>query len=678
MKLTDAVTRLKGVGPKMAEKLARLGIATVEDLLNFYPRRYQDWTKITPMEELTFDEEAAVYGEVVDVKEARPRPRMSILTAVLTDGTGAVNLVYFNQPWKRDEFARGQHILAYGRAEYQYRKIQMSNADTEAVEPAELADFQKLVPVYPLTEGLKLSRMQELIRQALAQAEDLAENLPARVLREERLMGRREALAAIHFPKSWAEQKAARRRLAFEELFFMQAGIALLRQKRQQGMAGIKCAPSGRLVADALRHLPFTLTEDQRRAFADIEDDMEGLVPMQRLVQGDVGSGKTAVAALAVAKMTENGYQSALMVPTEVLAQQHFRTLTGFYQGLPIRTALLTGTTKAAERRQILEDLAAGAIDLLIGTHALLEDDVAFARLGLVITDEQHRFGVKQREALETKGEAPHTLIMTATPIPRTMALSVYGDLDVSAIRGMPPGRHPVKTYAVGRNLLQRVYRFMEREMDAGHQVYVVCPLVAESEKQDLAAAEKVYRELSEKEFPRHRCGMVHGRMKEKDKEQVMEDFRTGRVQLLVATSVIEVGVNVPNATIMFVYGADRFGLSQLHQLRGRVGRGSAQSYCILYTDSTSDTARVRMELMTQIQDGFLLAEKDLLLRGSGEFFGYHQHGMPDLRAADILRDLTLLEEARRAARREVAAGLDCREELARRFGGKFFERIYH
>lgn len=678
MKLTDAVTRLKGVGPKMAEKLARLGIATVEDLLNFYPRRYQDWTKITPMEELTFDEGAAVYGEVVDVKEARPRPRMSILTAVLTDGTGAVNLVYFNQPWKRDEFARGQHILAYGRAEYQYRKIQMSNADTEAVEPAELAGFQKLVPVYPLTEGLKLSRMQELIRQALAQAEDLAENLPARVLREERLMGRREALAAIHFPKSWAEQKAARRRLAFEELFFMQAGIALLRKKRQQGMAGIKCAPSGRLVADALRHLPFTLTEDQRRAFADIEDDMEGLVPMQRLVQGDVGSGKTAVAALAVAKMTENGYQSTLMVPTEVLAQQHFQTLTGFYEGLPIRTALLTGTTKAAERRQILEDLAAGAIDLLIGTHALLEDDVVFARLGLVITDEQHRFGVKQREALETKGEAPHTLIMTATPIPRTMALSVYGDLDVSAIRGMPPGRHPVKTYAVGRDLLQRVYRFMEREMDAGHQVYVVCPLVAESEKQDLAAAEKVYRELSEKEFPRHRCGMVHGRMKEKDKEQVMEDFRTGRVQLLVATSVIEVGVNVPNATIMFVYGADRFGLSQLHQLRGRVGRGSAQSYCILYTDSTSDTARVRMELMTQIQDGFLLAEKDLLLRGSGEFFGYHQHGMPDLRAADILRDLPLLEEARRAARREVAAGLDCREELARRFGGKFFERIYH
>lgn len=303
---------------------------------------------------------------------------------------------------------------------------------------------------------------------------------------------------------------------------------------------------------------------------------------------------------------------------------------------------------------------------------------MVFARLGLVITDEQHRFGVKQREALETKGECPHTLIMTATPIPRTMALSVYGDLDVSAIRGMPPGRHPVRTYAVGGDMLPRIYRFMAREMDAGHQVYVVCPLVAESEKQDLAAAEKVYRELQEKELPGYRCGMVHGRMKEKDKQQVMDDFRTGKVQLLVATSVIEVGVNVPNATIMFVYGADRFGLSQLHQLRGRVGRGSAQAYCILYTDSVNETARLRMELMTRIQDGFLLAEKDLLIRGSGEFFGYHQHGMPDLRAADILRDLPLLEEARKAARREVAAGLDCREELKRRFGGKFFERIYH
>lgn len=678
MKLSDSVMKMKGVGPKMGEKLLRLGISTVSDLISYFPRRYQDWTKITPMDELAYDMETAIYGKVLDIKEIRPRPHMSILNVLIGDGRGAVNLTYFNQPWKKEEFTRGLSILAYGKIEFNYRKLQISNADTEAVEPQDLSHFQKLVPVYPLTEGVTLAKMQGLVRQALSQADGLLENLPPHIVRAYGLMGRREAAEAMHFPKNWEAQKAARRRIAFEELFFMQAGIYLLRKKRQAHKIGIKCAPSGALVAGVLSHLPFTLTRDQQHAFADIEDDMEGLVPMQRLVQGDVGSGKTAVAALAIAKMTENGYQSALMVPTEVLAQQHYQTLSSFYKGFPVRTALLTGTTKPAEKKDILDRLAAGTIDVLIGTHALIEDNVVFARLGLVITDEQHRFGVRQRQALETKGEAPHTLIMTATPIPRTMALSVYGDLDVSSIHGMPPGRHPVKTYAVGQDMLQRVCAFMGKEMDAGHQVYVVCPLVEQSEKQDLAAATRVYEDLSTKALAGYRCGLVHGRMKEKDKQQVMNDFRDGKIQLLVATSVIEVGVNVPNATIMFVYGADRFGLSQLHQLRGRVGRGRAQSYCILYTDNQSETTQLRMKIMTEIQDGFLLSEKDLLLRGSGEFFGYHQHGMPDLKAADIVRDLPLLEEARKAARTAVDQGFDCREELKSRFGGTFFERIYH
>ena len=677
MRMADGVTAVKGVGVKMAEKLTRLEIVTVADLVSCFPRKYQDWSRIAPMDAPPLDEDCAVYGRVFDIREIHPRPHLSILNVTISDGRGAVVLVYFNQPWKRNEFRQGDWILAYGRIEFQYRKCQMQNADTEHVSPENLKQYEKLVPIYPLTEGLKLSRMQDMVRFALEYVEDLEENLPPRVLSENRLLGRREAYTAMHFPKNHAERALARRRIAFEELFFMQAGILLLRKKREAKMHGIKCAPSGELVERVRRAFPFTLTADQARAFRDIEDDMEGLVPMQRLVQGDVGSGKTAVAALAIAKMTENGFQSALMVPTEVLARQHEETFRAFYENLPIRVALLTGATKKAEREIILRDLAAGNIDLLIGTHALIEDKVFFAHLGLVITDEQHRFGVRQRMALETKGAAPHTLVMTATPIPRTMALSVYGDLDVSSIRGMPPGRKPVKTYAVGRNMRERVLRFLEKEMAAGHQVYVVCPLVEESEKQDLAAATKVYEELC-RYFPNRRCGLVHGRMKDAEKEAAMGQFSRGETRLLVATSVIEVGVNVPNATIMFVHGAERFGLSQLHQLRGRVGRGEAQSYCILYTESQSEATRQRMEIMCEVTDGFLLSEKDLLLRGSGEFFGYHQHGLPDLRCADIIRDLPLLEEARRAASRAISAGFDCREELRLRFGGKFFERIYH
>lgn len=661
----------------MKENLRRLGISTVEDLLNFFPRRYQDWTRVTKMEDAHYGEEQVLYGRILEVKEIHPRMRMSILRVTISDGTGTAVLTYFNQPWKKNEFAVNRHVLAFGKPEYDYGHLTVQNAETEFAEPSELPSLQKLVPVYPLTEGIKISRMRAMISYALDHTEDITENLPAEVILREHLMGRLRAYRAMHNPPDWKTQQEARRRMAYEELFFMQAGILLLRKKREKDVSAIKCAPSGKMVAAVLKNLPFRLTAGQQQAFRDIEDDMEGVVPMNRLVQGDVGSGKTAVAALALAKIAENGYQGALMAPTEVLAGQHYQTLQELYRGLPLRIAYLSGNTKAKERKEILKGLADGSIQILIGTHALIQEDVIFAYLGLVITDEQHRFGVKQRKALETKGASPHILVMTATPIPRTMALSVYGDLDISAIRGMPPGRSPVKTYGIDGSYLQRVYNFMGREMEAGHQVYVVCPLVEKSEKQDLASAVAVYEDLRDRVFPRFSVGLVHGRMKNDEKEKVMNDFRDGKIQLLVATSVIEVGVNVPNATIMFVYGADRFGLSQLHQLRGRVGRGKSQSYCILYTDNQNEITRLRIRLMCEIHDGFLLSEKDLLLRGSGEFFGYHQHGMPDLRVTDIIRDLPLLESARKEAGRAVSRGIDFRAELQHRFGGAFFKRIF-
>lgn len=677
MLLSDSVQFVKGVGPKMKENLRRLGISTVEDLLNFFPRRYQDWTRVTKMEDAHYGEEQVLYGRILEVKEIHPRMRMSILRVTISDGTGSAVLTYFNQPWKKNEFAVNRHVLAFGKPEYDYGHLTVQNAETEFAEPSELPSLQKLVPVYPLTEGIKISRMRAMISYALDHTEDITENLPAEVILREHLMGRLRAYRAMHNPPDWKTQQEARRRMAYEELFFMQAGILLLRKKREKDVSAIKCAPSGKMVEAVLKNLPFRLTAGQQQAFRDIEDDMEGVVPMNRLVQGDVGSGKTVVAALALAKIAENGYQGALMAPTEVLAGQHYQTLQELYRGLPLRIAYLSGNTKAKERKEILKGLADGSIQILIGTHALIQEDVIFAYLGLVITDEQHRFGVKQRKALETKGASPHILVMTATPIPRTMALSVYGDLDISAIRGMPPGRSPVKTYGIDGSYLQRVYNFMGREMEAGHQVYVVCPLVEKSEKQDLASAVAVYEDLRDRVFPRFSVGLVHGRMKNDEKEKVMNDFRDGKIQLLVATSVIEVGVNVPNATIMFVYGADRFGLSQLHQLRGRVGRGKSQSYCILYTDNQNEITRLRIRLMCEIHDGFLLSEKDLLLRGSGEFFGYHQHGMPDLRVTDIIRDLPLLESARKEAGLAVRRCIDFRAELQHRFGGAFFKRIF-
>lgn len=678
MKLEDSVMKVKGVGPKMFEKLGKLNIKTVEDLINFFPRKYQDWSKITPMEDIVIGEECLIYGKIVKIDERILRRGMRLLSVILTDNINSVTLTYFNQSWKKKQFNINEEILAYGKVEYLYGKYQISNAEIEAVPKENLKNFEKLVPIYPLTEGITATQMRSMIAFALKNVSNLKENLPIEILIRENFPDKLLAIKTLHNPKNYKEKETARKRLAFEELFFMQAGILMLKEKRKINSYGIKCGPSGKLVKSVLNKFPFELTKDQKKAFSDIENDMEDIEPMYRLLQGDVGSGKTAIAALTAAKIVENGYQATIMAPTEVLASQHYKTFLNLYKNLSVEIAYLSGNIKNSEREVLLNKLKSGEIDILIGTHALIENNVKFAHLGLVITDEQHRFGVKQRELLETKGENPHVLVMTATPIPRTMALSVYGDLDASVINQMPIGRKPVKTYVINDKLLQRVLIFIKKEIQKGHQAYIVCPLVEESEKTDLAAAISVYDKLRKNIFSEYKCGLIYGKMKNSEKEQIMNDFCENKLQILVATSVIEVGVNVPNATVMLVYGAERFGLSQLHQLRGRVGRGKIQSYCILYTKNTNETTTLRLNIMTKINNGFLLSEKDLMLRGSGELFGYHQHGMPDLKVANIIKDLPLLKKARNYAQKFIHSEKNIKSEVKKRFGKVFLERLYH
>lgn len=670
-----SIRTLKGIGTRKEALFARLGIHTIGDVLQYFPRAYEDRSHIQTIGDISLPttEPVLICGTIRSIQELRPRRGMNLLKVTLADSSGAVMLTWFNQPFKKKLFHIGMVVTAFGKMEWAYGSRQMNSPETEEGIPTE----KGFVPLYGLTDGLRQQDIRKAVQGALQLAASDAAVLPG-------WDGGRRACASsiptlqayewMHFPPSMEQQAQARKQLAFEELFDMQLGL-LLRRQREGKRQGIKCGPNGRLLRQFISQLPFTLTKGQTQAFLDIQNDMENEVPMQRLIQGDVGSGKTVVAAMALAKIAENGYQGALMAPTEILAVQHYEEFCRLFQHMPVAIALLTGRTSAKERKELLEGLQQGRIHILIGTHALIQKDVQFQSLGLVVTDEQHRFGVRQRAALQDKGRDPHTLFMTATPIPRTLALSVYGDLDVSSIREMPPGRKLVKTYAVNETMRQRIYVFMDKLMKEGQQCYVVCPLVEESETVDLQAATALYDELRGTVFKHHRCGLVHGRMNGKEKEAVMNDFQEGRIALLVATSVIEVGVNVPNATVMLIDGAERFGLAQLHQLRGRVGRGSLQAYCILLAKNGSDETRQRLKWMEQIHDGFVLSEKDLLLRGAGRLFGYAQHGLPDLKAADIIQDVSLLIAARDKASaylKENSSDEAVFEALRRRFGTNF------
>lgn len=646
--LDDSIQFVKGIGPKKAKLFEKLHIRTLRDALETYPRDYEDRTRITRIADIDAEDKYAIRAVVgTEPKVNRIRKGLTLVKCTIFDESGSLNVTYFNNPYAAALLRVGQEYVFYGKVQGWGRGRTLISPQSEKVAPD--ADHPgRIVPVYPLTAGLTQRDMERVTDAALAAVPgDWPDPLPEMLRAKYRLLDAADAIAAIHRPQTADEVGQARRRMVFEELFLLCCGLQQLKERRK-GERGIVFERISQTTWDFWESLPFMPTKAQIRAIGDICEDCASGRPMNRLVQGDVGSGKTVVAAALCALAAQNGWQAAFMAPTEILAAQHAETLAPMLEKLGISCTLLTGSMTAAQKRAALAAIETGAAQVVVGTHALIQQGVTFHRLGAVVADEQHRFGVAQRAALSAKGETPHVLVMSATPIPRTLALILYGDLDVSVLDEIPPGRSPVETYAVGQNMRKRITAFIDKQVEAGGQVYVVCPLVEEGET-GLKSAEQHAKDL-QSALPHRRVAVLHGRMKNADKDQIMRDFAARQYDILVATTVIEVGVDVPNANLMVVEDADRFGLSQLHQLRGRVGRGTRQSYCIFFGADKGEAARERLKILCKTGDGFEIARADLAQRGPGDFFGRRQHGLPALHIADLAADLALMQDAREEA----------------------------
>ncbi|UFJ41997.1 ATP-dependent DNA helicase RecG [Brevibacillus humidisoli] len=652
--LASSVTCLYGVGEERANDLKALGIETIQDLLEYFPVRYEDY-RIRDLSEVKDGERVTLVATVYSEPSVRfYGKKKSRLTVRLVIDRVAVTGVWFNQPFVKKHLSPGKQVVVTGK--WDKHKLQIIVSELMDADSPRARKRSDLAAVYPLSGSVSLAFLRKLIDQALTQYGDhVTETLPSELVERYRLMPRAQAIRAIHAPGDLEEGRQARRRIMFEELFLFQLKIQAYRRITRQQTEGVAQQIPMEEVRSFIRSLPFSLTGAQKRVIKEILDDMQANYAMNRLLQGDVGSGKTVVAAIALLASVKAGFQGALMVPTEILAEQHLQSLRSLLEPCGIQVALLSGSLTAKQRRDVIDGLQMGLIDVAVGTHALIQEDVYFRRLGLVITDEQHRFGVEQRRILRSKGFSPDVLFMTATPIPRTLAITAFGDMDVSTIDELPAGRKPVETSWAKHEQFHLVLEQMRRELDRGRQAYVICPLIEESDKLDVQNAIDVHAQLTTY-FRQYRVGLMHGRLPAKEKDDVMQRFASGELQVLVSTTVVEVGVNVPNATYMVVYDAERFGLAQLHQLRGRVGRGADQSYCVLIADPKTEVGRERMRVMCETNDGFELSQRDLELRGPGDFFGTKQSGLPEFKVADLTTDYKALEVARQEAASLVAS----------------------